>query len=74
MFRASSLTFHGLCGWDLHLKMLQASLSLSLTEEEAKPRKFSCAQQNPCRVQNPLTEDHLGGGDPVELYLFIYFC
>ena len=44
MFRASSLTFHGLCGWDLYLKMLQASLSLSLTEEEAKPRKFSCAQ------------------------------
>ena len=51
MFRASSLTFQGLCGWDLQLKMLQASPSLSLTEE-AKPRRFSCTQQNPCRVQN----------------------
>jgi len=66
MFRASSLTFQGLCGWDLQLKMLQASLSLSLTEE-AKPRRFSSAQQNPCRVQNPLAEDHPGGGDPGEL-------
>ena len=52
MFRASSLTFQDLCGWDLQLKMLQASLSLSLIEGEAKPRRFSCAQQNPCRVQN----------------------
>lgn len=67
MFRASSLTFQGLCGWDLQLKMLQASPSLSLTEGEAKPRRFSCAQQNPCRIQNLLTEDHPGGGDQGEL-------